>query len=237
METDMKNRNKTSQKKLLYIILALALGVLALTIKNTLPSLIYTQSPLSDASLTGVYDTTDTDGTFYGKPVSSTPVEGSMLASNVLGTTTDNKRIEVDLTNQRIYAFEGNNKVYDFLISSGKWGRTPTGTFRIWTKLRYTRMKGGNKALGTFYDLPNVPYTMFFANAEVPSWRGFGIHGTYWHSNFGHPMSHGCINMKTEEVEKLYYWATPVLGEKPSIRATDDNPGTPVVIYGTAPAS
>lgn len=153
----------------------------------------------------------------------------------VLGESTSGKRIEVDLTNQRLYAYDGDQKVYDFLVSTGKWGRTPTGTFWIWTKLRYTRMQGGSKALGTYYNLPNVPYTMFFYNDKVPKWRGYGIHGTYWHSNFGHPMSHGCINMKTEEVALIYAWALPDLRGKASINVTSDNPGTPVIIYGTAP--
>ncbi|MBI4136991.1 L,D-transpeptidase [Candidatus Roizmanbacteria bacterium] len=154
---------------------------------------------------------------------------------NVLAAFDGQKRIEVDLTNQRIYAYEGNNRVMDFLISSGKWGRTPVGAFNIWVKLRSTKMEGGSKELGTYYYLPNVPFTMFFANDEIPKWRGFGIHGTYWHNNFGHPMSHGCINMKTEEVEQLYYWAQPELEGKSSIYASEDNPGTPVIIYGEAP--
>ena len=153
----------------------------------------------------------------------------------VLGGTNLGKRIEIDLTNQHLYAYEDNQRIYDFLISSGKWGRTPTGNFRIWIKLRYTLMTGGSKLLSTYYYLPNVPYTMFFYNDVVPQWRGFGIHGTYWHSNFGHPMSHGCINMKTEEAELLYYWAQPDLLGKSSIWASADNPGTEVVIYGDAP--
>ena len=155
--------------------------------------------------------------------------------NNVLAAFDGQKRIEVDLTNQRLYAYEGTNRVMDFLISSGKWGRTPTGVFNIWIKLRSTKMEGGSKELGTYYYLPNVPYVMYFFNDEIPKWRGYGIHGTYWHNNFGHPMSHGCINMKTEEVEQLYFWALPDLQGKSSINASDDNPGTPVIIYGEAP--
>jgi len=224
-------------KRYLFLGLAVALIALGITIYNVYPNLAFSQQFPTNAELTGVYTTYNNEGEYYGSQVFSSPERSALAndATSVLGTNTSNKRIEVDLTNQRIYAFEGDRKIYDFLISSGKWGRTPTGTFRIWIKLRYTRMKGGSKELGTWYDLPNVPYTMFFSNAEIPSWRGFGIHGTYWHNNFGHPMSHGCINMKTEEVEKLYYWAEPVLGDKPSIRATDDNLGTPVIIYGKAP--
>lgn len=154
---------------------------------------------------------------------------------NVLGSEDLERRIEVDLTNQRLYAYSGDKKVYDFLISSGKWGRTPTGTFRIWIKLRSTKMEGGKKELGTYYYLPNVPFVMYFYNDQIPKWRGFGFHGTYWHNNFGHPMSHGCINMKTEEAELLFHWAKPNLNGKRSIWASQENPGTPITIYGEAP--
>ena len=95
-------------------------------------------------------------------------------------------------------------------------------------------MTGGNKLLGTYYDLPNVPYTMFFSNDEIPKSRGFGIHGAYWHNNFGQPMSHGCINMKEEDVEKIYNWAEPT-STGGTTYATDEDLGTPIKIYGIAP--
>ncbi len=123
--------------------------------------------------------------------------------NDILGQSTipsGEKWIEVDLSNQRLYMKEGDKTVGNFLISSGKWALTPKGEWRIWTKLRYTRMKGGSKALGTFYDLPNVPYTMYYN-------QGYGIHGAYWHNNFGQPMSHGCINMRPEEAGIVYNWA------------------------------
>jgi len=156
-------------------------------------------------------------------------------AAQVLSATSQPKRIEIDLTNQRLYAYEGGRQVYNFLISSGKWGRTPTGVFKIWIKLRYAKMSGGSKALHTYYYLPNVPYIMYFYNARISKIRGFGIHGTYWHDNFGRPMSHGCINMKTEEAGLLYYWAQPNLKGKSSILASADNPGTAIIIYGRTP--
>lgn len=203
---------------------------------TTASSYLYSQTPLEVTSLSGQFDSADAVGTFNGSLKQSELLTDNPQLQNVLGTTSSDKRIEVDLTNQRIYAFEGDRKVYDFLVSTGKWNRTPTGTFRIWTKLRYTKMSGGSKALRTYYYLPNVPFTMFFANNEYPAHLGYGIHGTYWHNNFGHPMSHGCVNMKTEEVEKLFYWANPDLQGKSVIRATNDNPGTPVIIYGKAPS-
>lgn len=122
--------------------------------------------------------------------------------AGVLGETSldDNKWIEVDISEQRLYMKDHGNVVNSFLISSGKWYPTPRGEWRIWIKLRYARMRGGSKALGTFYDLKNVPYTMYYN-------QGYGIHGAYWHNNFGNPMSHGCINMKPEEAGVVFKWA------------------------------
>jgi len=150
---------------------------------------------------------------------------------NVLGSKSkreDTKVIKIDLTNQRLYAYKNDKKVYGFTVSTGKWGKTPTGEFNIWTKLEYTLMKGGSKVLNTYYYLPNVPYTMYFYNADTPKYLGFGIHGTYWHNNFGHPMSHGCVNMKPEDAKVLFYW---------SKSEQEDGKGTKVIIYGTAPNS
>lgn len=123
------------------------------------------------------------------------------------------KRVEVDLTKQRLYAYEGGTLVYNFLISSGKWYRTPTGEFKPWIKLRSTRMAGGSRALGTYYNLPNVPYVVYF-------YQGYGIHGTYWHNNFGRPMSHGCVNVSIPNMALLYNWIEL---------------STPIRIYGAAP--
>ncbi|MEX2028218.1 MAG: L,D-transpeptidase [Candidatus Curtissbacteria bacterium] len=112
----------------------------------------------------------------------------------------DNKWIEIDLSEQKLYMKEGESNIASFLVSTGKWAPTPTGDYRVWTKLRYTTMSGGNKALGTYYSLPNVPYTMYF-------YQGYGIHGAYWHNNFGNTMSHGCVNMKPEEAGIVFNWA------------------------------
>jgi lipoprotein-anchoring transpeptidase ErfK/SrfK len=47
--------------------------------------------------------------------------------------------------------------------------------------------------------------------ANIP--LNYYIHGAYWHHNFGHPMSHGCINVAYANMEGLYNWAdvgTPI---------------------------
>jgi lipoprotein-anchoring transpeptidase ErfK/SrfK len=194
------------------------------------------QKPINESGLTGYYSPDEKIGEYLGKKFTSVYYPPSLAYNkNVLGVSTENKRIEVDLTNQKLYAFEGTNKIFEFPVSTGLWGKTPTGEFRVWIKLRYTRMVGGNQALGTYYNLPNVPYTMFFYNDEIPKSRGYGIHGTYWHNNFGHPMSHGCVNVKTENMALLYDWAGPDTSGKPSTLATPENPGTRIIIYGVAP--
>ncbi len=176
---------------------------------------------------------------FHGTIVVPPILADLRQTSRVLGVTTANdKRIEVDLTNQQVYAYEGNRQVFNFIVSTGKWGPTPTGTFHIWAKVRSQLMTGGSTTDGTYYYLPNVPYVEFFYNDEVDKSKGFSFHGTYWHNNFGHPMSHGCVNMRTEDAAKLWDWTTPTVADPTawSTLATATNPGTEVVIYGNPPA-
>lgn len=148
--------------------------------------------------------------------------------TQVLGTKNaagESKWIEVSLDQQMLRAWEGNKIVMEFPISSGLWYPTPKGDFAIWHKTRYQRMKGGSKELGTYYDLPNVPNNMFF-------YRGFAIHGAYWHNNFGQPMSHGCVNAPLAQVAKLFEWAGPQVSDGKNVaHATTENPGTRVFIH------
>jgi len=213
--------------------LTLGLALFAIVV---VPNQLYSQKPIDPATLSGLFSPDEKTGEFLGKSVYPSYIPPNLEDENVLGTSSDNKRIEVNLTTQTLYAYEGNSLKYTFPVSSGLWGKTPTGEFRIWIKLRFTKMEGGSKLLNTYYNLPNVPFTMFFYNDAVPKVRGFGIHGTYWHNNFGHPMSHGCLNLKTENAGLLFYWADPALNGKSSVNATSENPGTRVIIYGTAPA-
>jgi len=95
-------------------------------------------------------------------------------------------------------------------------------------------MSGGNPAIHTYYYLPNVPYVMFFSNDQIAQSRGFSLHGTYWHDNFGHPMSHGCVNMRTADAETLYYWTNPKVLANTTYASKEDQ-GTTITIYGEAP--
>ena len=105
------------------------------------------------------------------------------------------RRIEVDLSEQMLIAWQGDTIVLRTSVSTGR-AEYPTviGTWPIRTKLTSTRM------IGPGYDTPNVPWTMYF-------YRGYAIHGAYWHNDFGTPVSHGCINMRPDEAKLLFDWA------------------------------
>lgn len=145
---------------------------------------------------------------------------------------TGEKHIYVDLSTQTLRAYQGDTLFMEVPVSTGKWFPTPTGEFSIWEKVRATKMSGGEGA--DYYYLPNVPFVMFFEGSGISAGRGFSLHGTYWHNNFGHPMSHGCVNMRTSDAEKLFYWANPVNTSSTAV-ASKDNPGTKITIYGKAP--
>jgi hypothetical protein len=109
---------------------------------------------------------------------------------------TEERWIDVDVSNQVVTAYEGSKPVKLFLVSTGtSYHPTVPGLFRIWTKLRWDDMAGPG------YYLPDVPYTMYF-------YKAYALHGTYWHSNFGTPMSHGCVNLRTEDAAWLYEFAS-----------------------------
>lgn len=179
-------------------------------------------------SQTGNFEPSEAEAYFNGikinAPFAALP-DLPFASQKVLGENTEGEKwIEVDLSEQKLKAWEGDNLYLESLVSTGKTYPTPTGEFRIWSKFKYTKMSGGSKENNTYYYLPNVPYTMYF-------YKGFGLHGTYWHNNFGHRMSHGCINLPTPVAEKLFYWSNPSAGGKSSIVASADNQGTRVIIH------
>ena len=100
--------------------------------------------------------------------------------------------LEVDLSSQTLFAYQGSTLLKSFAVSTGTSDfRTVPGSFKIYAKYTYYTMRGSG------YYLPDVPYSMFF-------FKGYSIHGTYWHHNFGMPMSHGCVNMETSAAAWLY---------------------------------
>lgn len=133
--------------------------------------------------------------------------------------------IRVDLSEQLVIAYEGDQPIRGFVVSTGLPGTpTVTGTFNIRVKVRSQTMSGGS-ALNGYYNLPNVEWVQYF-------YEDYGFHGTYWHSNFGTPMSHGCINMTNADAKWLFDWAGPTWdGETIWHSATADDPGTLVIVH------
>lgn len=145
---------------------------------------------------------TETPGTMAMEIVADTPTSAYVAPTyappkdQIASSGNGGRWIDVDLTNQRVYAYEGDTIVNSFLVSTGTWIHpTVTGKYKIYIKLRSGNMSGPG------YSLPNVPYIMYF-------YGSYGLHGTYWHSNFGTPMSHGCVNLQTDDAAWLYNWAS-----------------------------
>ena len=112
------------------------------------------------------------------------------------------RRITVSLSRQMLYAYEDDALYMSSKISSGiNSTPSPVGTFTIFRKTPTRYMQGPVEPDGDYYDLPGVPWDMYFTG------DGAAIHGAYWHRDFGRQHSHGCINLPLDAAEKLYRWS------------------------------
>ncbi len=131
----------------------------------------------------------------------STPIvdDGSLTSNDLSASDQENddgRWIDVNLSQQQIYVYEGDVLVNSFIVSTGLPDTpTVTGDYRIYVKVPVQDMSGPG------YYLSDVPWVMFF-------YEDYGFHGTYWHNNFGTPMSRGCVNLSVEDAEWLYNWAS-----------------------------
>ena len=114
-------------------------------------------------------------------------------------STGTDRKLFVYLDSQRVEAVENGEVVRTFNVSTGK-SKTPTetGTFYIYDRYRYKTMRSDvGRGQHGFYEVEDVPYTQFFH-------KGNAFHGAFWHNNFGHPASHGCVNMATKDKNKRW---------------------------------
>lgn len=156
--------------------------------------------PTSTMEVAIVETSTPSEGVAYAEIVADTPTSEYVAPTAVAYVPPSSPGggvhwFDVDLSDQRMYAYEGDTLVRTFVVSTGTW-QTPTikGKFKVWIKLRSAPMSGPG------YYLPDVPYIMYFSG-------DYGIHGTYWHNNFGVPMSHGCVNLSIPDAEWAYDFA------------------------------
>lgn len=141
-----------------------------------------------------------------------------------------NKRIEVNLAAGRIDCFEGDALVMSTLTSSGADGwNTPRGEWAVVYKQPSRRMHSGDGSAASggdsdqdAFDLPGVPFCTFFTT------QGHAIHGTWWHGDYGHPRSHGCLNVPSDLARWIWRWVTPEPRYDLSADGSSAEPGTPV---------
>jgi hypothetical protein len=158
------------------------------------------------------------------------PEELSPISPDV---ETRDKRIEVNLGQQELFAFEHNQLIFRTHISSGVPNSkpqdngvptaTPKGQFYVDKKMPLRHMGNGRITNNLeAYELPGVPWVSYFHKT------GVAFHGTYWHTDYGRPRSHGCINMRPEEAKWLFRWTQPVIDADVKL---EWGYGTPVYIY------
>ena len=152
----------------------------------------------------------------------------------------EEKFIRVTLSSQRLACYEYGKEVFSTVISSGRLDTTPgpngiptitpTGKFNINVKMPSKHMGSGDLASAAdpeAYQLPGVPWVSFIQFTDR-KFQGHAFHGTFWHTNYGVPMSSGCINMVSEEAKWLFRWVYPTAGADELDPKTLDKRG-----YGT----
>ena len=83
--------------------------------------------------------------------------------------------------------------------------QTVKGSFRIREKHISITMDGDGPAPGDMpYSIEDVPYVMYFEGS-------YALHGAFWHTNFGHEQSHGCVNLAPLDAKRLFFLAEPQL--------------------------
>jgi lipoprotein-anchoring transpeptidase ErfK/SrfK len=129
------------------------------------------------------------------------------------------KRILVDVSRQTLSCYEGNQEIYYCRTATGAkydmygnvvdhWA-TPLGTHQITRKYVSLQMSGGTT--GAPYDLPGIGWTSIFATG------GVAIHSTFWHNNYGDPMSHGCVNVSPDDAKWIFLWSLPTVQYDPGM--------------------
>ncbi len=119
------------------------------------------------------------------------------------------KLIEVNLTQQLVLAYERSRLVFaaraatGYQYRAGRWS-TPIGQF-ITSYKRPTRHMAAGDIASNGFDLPGVPWVLYITKG------GISLHGTYWHNDYGHPRSHGCINLTPQASKWLYRWTVPTV--------------------------
>jgi len=171
-----------------------------------------------------VQDDADKNFFYYVPAMQLRPIAAEEIVPLSSEVPFEKKHIDVNLRTQTLTCYENDQAIFTADVSTGlEWlYDTPAGRFNIQVKLASRRMSTTNR----FADdvaLAGVPWVSFFTD------KGHAFHGTYWHDNFGVRMSHGCVNMRTEDAKWLFRWSQPSAGFDEIDKLTLDTKG-----YGTA---
>ena len=153
---------------------------------------------------------------YYGPANHIRLIPSSELAPLSPNVPPSAKRMEVHLDEQIVIAYEWNIPVFmSRTATGGKFTNgdytTPKGRHIIYSKRGSRHMAAGDRAAANSYDLPGIPWISYITE------DGIAFHGTYWHNDFGHPRSHGCVNLSPQAAHWIYRWSNPVVPpEKPS---------------------
>jgi lipoprotein-anchoring transpeptidase ErfK/SrfK len=142
------------------------------------------------------------------------------------------KRIIVNVNQQNLICYEGNNEVYFCQVATGRkldesglrvetWA-TPPGTHWVWRKLISLHMSGGGTGAG--WDTMGIGWTSLFVG------EGVAIHATFWHNDFGTPRSHGCVNVPADDAKWIFRWTTPVVTYNPGDITDNTYQGTKIEV-------
>jgi hypothetical protein len=143
------------------------------------------------------------------------------------------KWIDVNLKRQTLVAFEGPTPVFATVFSSGRnEHETVPGVFRIREKHISATMDGDAElATDGPYSIEDVPYIQYFNGS-------YALHGAFWHAEFGHVKSHGCVNLAPWDAKSLFGWSDPKIPEGwHAVFATKDKPGTRVIVHDRGPGT
>ncbi len=149
-----------------------------------------------------------------------------------VGLKAGEKWVDVNVKQQTLVAFEGDRPVYATAVSTGKKDEeneeknheTKPGTFRVWQKHIAATMDGDVASDGP-YSIEDVPWIMYFDHSVA-------LHAAFWHTDFGHMRSHGCVNMAPLDARTMFAWTDPQLPEGwHGVDATNENPGTRIVVH------
>jgi hypothetical protein len=147
--------------------------------------------------------------------------------------TSGEKWIDVNLSKKTLVAFEGDKPIFGALISPGRRSKvkakdhaTVKGTFRIREKHLAVTMDGDGTVAGDLpYSIEDVPFVQYFEGS-------YALHAAFWHSNFGHEMSHGCVNLSPADAKRVFFWSEPRLPRGwHGVYATPEHRGTLVVTH------